>query len=180
MFGISIDIRKLDPVINYLKSIPRGTVKVALPAMAEWFIGNGQRGLRRYSPYRYVSRARAYPDMSFTTKDGRRIVGYKSLKQFQLVMARVREGRIDPGVPHRTGNAQRGYVMSTTNRGYTVKIQNRTRGAVYTRHNVLQARLNLLAGWRKARAVIESNMDGALRHARAKVRAYLKGKGKSS
>jgi hypothetical protein len=179
MFRLSVDVREDPRIIAFLKGLPRGTVKVALPAIAEWNIGNGQRGLKRYSPYRYVSRARAYPDMSFTTKGGRRIVGYKSLKQFQYVMARIREGRIDPGVPHRTGNTQRGYHMVTTNRGYTVKIVNKTRGAVYTRHNILQARLNRLAGWRKTALVIASNSMGAMRHARSKVREYLR-KRKSS
>jgi hypothetical protein len=166
MFGISVDIRKLDPVIAYLKSLPRGAVKVALPAMAEWFIGNGQRGLKQYPAYKHITRKRAY---------GKTFV---SDKQRRYVMAMIREGRIDPGVPHRTGNTQRAYTMSVTNRGYTVKIVNRRKGAVYTRHNTMQARLNLLAGWRKSADVIKANTAGAIRHARAKVREYLRKKGK--
>jgi hypothetical protein len=167
MFKLSVDVREDPRMIAFLKGLPRGVVRVALPAIAEWYIGTGQRGLKRYSPYKYVSRRRAYGKP------------FKSDKQRRFVMAMIREGRIDPGVPHRTGNTQRGYHMVSTNRGYTVKIVNRTRGAVYTRHNVLQARLNRLAGWRKTALVIASNTLGAMRHARAAVRVYLR-KRKSS
>lgn len=165
MFRVSVDIRNLDEVINYLKTVPRGTVKVALPAIAEYIVGNGQHGLKRYPSYKYVSRKRAY-GKTFTSD-----------KQRRYVMMQIRKGRIDPGVPHRTGNTQRAYRVVTTNGGYGVRISNSTRGAVYTRHDTLQARLNLLGGWRKQADVVASNLKGALRHANAKVREYLK-KGK--
>jgi hypothetical protein len=178
MFKFSINIRKLDPVIDYLKSVPRGAVKVALPAIAEWFIGDGRRGLKHYPVYRHITRALAYPDMSFTTSTGKTIIGYKSLRQFRYVMASIAQGRMLPGFPRRTGNTQRGYTMVTSNRGYRVRIINETRGAIYTRHDTLQARLNAMAGWRKAGDVISTNIKGALRHARSKVSVWLKRKGK--
>lgn len=159
---IRIDIRKLEPVINWLKKLPKGTVKVALPAIAEYLIGDGRHGLKRYPPYKYVSRKRAY---------GKTFV---SDKQRRYVMAMIREGKIDPGYPHRTGKTQRAYHMVVSNNGYRVAIRAKGKGPYYTRDNEGQARLNLLAGWRKSADVISTNMKGAMRHAWAKVRAYLK------
>jgi hypothetical protein len=159
---ISVNIRNLEKVVAFLKELPRGVVKVALPAIAEYIIGDGRRGLKHYPVYKYVSRKHAY---------GKTFV---SDKQRRFVMAAIREGRIDPGYPHRTGNTQRAYTMVTSNNGYTVKIQNKTKGAHYTRDNQGQARLNLLAGWKKTSEVVANNLVGALRHARTKVREYLK------
>lgn len=146
----------------YLRQLPRGTVKIGLRAIAEWLIGTPQRGLMRYQPYKYVSRKQAYGQT------------FKSDKQRRYVMAAIREGRIDPGVPHRTGNTQRGYVMRETNGGYGMSIDNAAPGAYWTRDDQGQARLNALAGWRTAGSIIETNIAGAIRHAQAAVNAFLK------
>lgn len=157
---IKFDIRGVEHIQEFLKSLPRGTVRVALKAIAEWFIGTPQRGLKHYQAYKYVPYKKAYG-------------GFKSDKQRRFVMAAIREGRIDPGVPHRTGNTQRGWAMRVSNDGYRVSIQNPQPGAYYTRDDKGQARLNALAGWLKTSTVIANNMAGALRHARAAIKAYL-------
>lgn len=174
---IDFAIRGDKDIIRWLKKLPYGVIKVALPALAEYLIGNGRHGLAHYPPYKHVSRIKAYPDESFTAKDGHKVVGYKSLKMLRYVMASIREGRILPGFPRRTGHTQRNYVMKIQDHGFTVKIQNKTAGAYYTRHDFGQARLNMLAGWRNVTEVIRSNIKGAFRHAQAKVNQYLK-KGK--
>jgi hypothetical protein len=161
---LKFDIRLDKRLEAYIQKLPRGVARTGLTALAEWLIGNGQRGLKRYPPYKYITRRKAY---------GKPFV---SDKQRRFVMAAIREGRIDPGVPHRTGNTQRGYVMVVSNRGYNVKIVNKTRGAVYTRHDTLQARLNKLAGWRKQADVIRTNIKGAIRHAQSKVNEMLRTK----
>jgi len=160
------NIRNLDKVQNYLKSLPRGTIKIALEALGEWFIGTGQRGLKRYPPYKYVTRAQAY---------GRT---FKSAKQRGYVMAQIRAGRIDPGAPHRTGNTQRGWSMSTTGGGYRLSLVNPTAGAYYSMSDTGQARLNALVGWRKVSDILSTNIKGAIRHAISKVNEFLKQKGK--
>lgn len=161
---VKIVVRGIEQISAFIKTVPHGTTRVALKAIAEWFIGTPERGLRRYSPYKYITRARAYGQT------------FVSDKQRRYVMARIREGSIDPGAPHRTGQTQRGWYATPTNGGYGYTIKNDTPGAYYTRHNTGQARLNALAGWRKVREVIETNIKGAMRHANAAVRAFLKGK----
>jgi hypothetical protein len=159
---VKFSVRGIEKLQTYLRSLPRGVVKVGLAAIAEWIIGTPQRGLQRYQPYKYVPRARAYGQT------------FKSDKQRRFVMAAIREGRIDPGVPHRTGNTQRGWYAKVGNGGYRMVIGNDTPGAYFTRHDTGQARLNALAGWRKTMDIVQTNIAGALRHANAAINAFLK------
>ena len=159
-------IRGLDKVQAYLKSLPRGMIRVALKAFTEYVLGNQQRGLRHYQPYKYVTRKKAYGQT------------FKSDAQRRYIMARIREGSIDPGYPHRTGETQRGWHYRIVKGGYGMSIENPTPGAYYTADEAGQARLNALAGWRKVLAVIRDNMAGGLRSATAAVNAYLRSKGK--
>jgi len=159
---IRLKVRGIEKVQAFLRDLPYGVLRVALPAIAEYLIGDGTHGLKHYQAYKYITRKRAYGQT------------FQSDKQRRYVMAMIREGRIDPGYPHRTGRSQRGYTAKVTNGGYGVTISNPEKGAYYTRHDAGQARLNALAGWRKISAVVESNLAGALRHARAAVSAFLK------
>jgi hypothetical protein len=163
-----VRVRGIKELEEFLKKIPRGLTRVALPAFAEWIIGNSRRGLKRYQLYKYVKRSKAYGKVSDAP------AGFFSWKQFRYVMAAIHDGRILPGYPRRTGKTQRGYVQRSTNDGYNVFIENKEKGAIYTRHNTLQARLNAMAGWLKESAVVRNNMAGALRHMHAAVRKYLK------
>lgn len=155
-------IRGVEEWQAYLKQLPRGTVKVALAAIAEWIIGTGQRGLALYPGYKYVKRAQAYGET------------FKSNKQRRWFFAALNEGKILPGYPRRTGKTQKGYVARSTNNGYGVVIENKEAGAYYTRDDKGQARLNALAGWRKVSDVVSTNLAGAIRHAQAKVNEWLR------
>ncbi len=155
-------IRGVEEWQKFIKSLPRGVVKVALPALAEWLIGNEQRGLAHYSLYKYVTRKQAYGKT------------FQSDRQRRWFFAALDEGKILPGYPRRTGRTQRGYVQRPTNGGYGVMIENKEEGAYYTRDDKGQARLNALAGWRKTMDVVSTNIVGAIRHAQAAVNAWLK------
>lgn len=135
---------------------------VATKAMAEWFIGNGQRGLKRYPPYKYITRKQAY---------GKTFV---SDKQRRYVMAKIREGRIDPGVPHRTSNYQRGWEMDPPNGGVKIKIINTVPYARFVGGDETQARLNAKVGWRTISDIISTNIKGAIRHAQSEIRKLVK------
>lgn len=152
--------RNLDRVKAWLKTVPRGALKVGMRALTTYLIGNQSHGLAHYSPYKYVSRKSAY---------GRT---FESDKQRRYVMARIREGSIDPGVPHRTGKGQRGWVMVETQRGYTIK--NDEPSMFYSMSDKGQAALNAKAGWRLVSEAIADNIAGALRSAQAAVTRYLK------
>lgn len=154
--------RGIKEVQAYLKALPRGVKRIALKALTTYLIGTQAHGLRHYSPYRYITRKKAYGQT------------FVSDKQRRYVMARIREGSIDPGVPHRTGKGQRGWTMVETQRGYTIK--NDEPSMYYSMSDKGQANLNKLAGWRQVSQAIADNIVGAFRSATAAVNNWLKSK----
>lgn len=160
---VKAEIRGIEKVQDYLATLKRGQVKVVLLAIGEWLIGTPQRGLKHYQPYKYVPIRKAG--------------GFKSDKQRRFVMAMIREGKIDPGVPHRTGNTQRAWHLDEGSNGYKPVIVNATKGALYTRSDTLQSKLNALAGWRKVSDIISTNIAGAIRHAQAAINELIRKKG---
>jgi hypothetical protein len=161
MPDIKVKVRNLEQVKKWISALPRKYRGAATKAMAEWFIGTGQRGLKRYPPYKYVSRKSAY---------GKTFV---SDKQRRYVMAKIREGRIDPGVPHRTGNYQRGWNIQ--GEGVKIKIVNQVPYAQFVGGDETQARLNKKVGWRTISVIISTNIKGAIRHAEAAINKITKG-----
>ncbi len=156
------DMRGDEQVKAYIKTIPHGVTRVGIYAIAEYILGDQTHGLKHYPPYRYITRKKAYGKT------------FSSDKQRRFVMAAIREGRIDPGVPHRTGNTQRAWRLIKSN-PYRPKIVAKGAGPYYTADDQGQARLNAMIGWRKMAKNIADNMVGALRHANAEIRKWLKG-----
>lgn len=161
MADIKVTVRNLDEVKKWISDLPRKFRGAATEAMAEWFIGNGQRGLKRYPPYKYITRKAAYSKT------------FVSDKQRRYVMARIREGSIDPGVPHRTGNYQRGWKIEKES--VKARIVNQVPYARYVGGDEEQARLNAKVGWRKVTDIISTNIAGAIRHAEAAINKLTKG-----
>jgi hypothetical protein len=157
---IKIKIRGLEEVKSFIDGLPRNLRGLATKAIAEWLVGSGQRGLKRYPPYKYITRKAAY---------GKTFV---SDKQRRYVMARIREGTIDPGAPHRTGNYQRGWAV--INQGVKVQIVNKVPYAGFVGGDETQARLNKKVGWRTVSEIIGTNWKGAIQHANAEIGKWLK------
>jgi hypothetical protein len=129
-------------------------------AIAEYLVGDMSHGLKHYVPYKYVSIAQSG--------------GWKSEKQRRYVMAMIAEGKIDPGVPHRTGNMQRGWKYAEQGAGRWII----TNAAPYTKWVVgvgSQTQMHAKQGWRDVAEVVRNNIKGALVHARAKLREFLRG-----
>jgi len=160
MPNISIKVRNLEKLQDYFNSLPRNLRGIATKAMAEWFVGNGSRGLKQYPPYKYVTRRSAYGQP------------FVSDKQRRYVMAKIREGSIDPGYPHRTGNYQRSWEVK--NEATRSRIVNNVPYARYVGGDADQARLNAKVGWRKVSDIISTNIAGAIRHANSKISEWLK------
>lgn len=153
-------IRNLDRVIAYLKTVPHGTKRAAVKAIAEYLVGNERHGFRHDDPYRRTTRAAVY---------GRQ---WESDAQRAYVMARIREGSIKLGQRARMPtDASKGYGYKLTHGGYGATITNSTEGAYWTR--VWEGWKN----WRPAMKVVQDNMKGAIRHAVAAVNAALRRKG---
>jgi hypothetical protein len=161
---IQVDPRQIAAVQKMLKDIPVGGKSIIVPAVNDYIIGREQgetgeasHGLRHYPAYKYVSRAVAY---------GKTFV---SDKQRRFVMASIREGRIDPGAPHRTGQYQRSW--KTVGEAYRQKIVGQLP------FDQFPARQNILGGWRRFSQIIVDNLAGAVRYAQSKFNEWLKAKG---
>jgi hypothetical protein len=153
----------------FLKETAPGARGAAAEAAAKFLVGDGRHGLKHYPPYKYISRARAYGNVS---KDGAP-PGYFSWKQFRYVMWKRSKGEIDPGYPHRTGRLQRGWQM--TRRGADVRIFN-TQPHVLPVMGDIQSRHERQVGWRMVPDILETNIDGALLASKRAVIKYYKEK----
>jgi hypothetical protein len=158
---IKFQLRGNDKLGAYLKEIPRGVMRVAMKAVAEYILGNERHGLRHNDAYKYVSRQKAYGQPFF------------SEAQRKYVMAKIRSGEIVPGVANRTNQSSEGWSAVPTSNGYGYSFRNSETGAYYTRSDKGQARQPALVGWRKTSKVIQDNIVGAIRSARAKVSQWI-------
>lgn len=168
MADISIKVRGLEQVKKFIDELPRRVRGVAVEEIAKYLIGNGRRGLKRYPPYKYISRKLAYGKVA---KDGAP-AGYFSWEQFRYVMWKIHSGEIDPGAPHRTGNYQRGWQLQKT--GAQTKIVNPVPYARYVGGDEDQARLNEKVGWRRVSDIISTNYKGAIQAAERAIEKLLK------
>jgi len=161
---VNFRIRNVKAVQDFIKSVPRGAVRVALKAFSEYILGNDQHGLRHNEPYKYVTRKSAY-GVSFFTE-----------KQRRWFFWALNTGQIDPGSGKRTGETSRAWKAEPRNDGYRYTMTNNTPGGYYTRDDYGQARQPAKVGWRKVSAVLTANYAGAIRAAVAAVKAYLQSK----
>lgn len=160
---VKTEFRGVEEFRDYIATLKRGQVKVALLAIGEWIIGTPQRGLRHYKPYKHVPI--------------RKVGGFKSDAQRRFVMAMINEGKIRPGVPNRSFKSQNSWDLIARNNGYRPVIVGEGEGNVYTRSDKLQSKLNALAGWRKVSDIISTNIHGAIRHAQAAINELIRQKG---
>jgi len=174
---VRFSIRGIDKVKAYLASVPRGTMRVALDAIARWLIGDSQGGLMHPEPYKYASRAKAYGYTGAKFKNGARVpAGYFSAKQFFYVAA-ITHGFTDRGSKRTSESSDAWtYKPTETNKGYSYRLINDTPGAYYTRDDYGQAQQPANVGWLKVSKVVAKNIAGALRAAIAAVNAHLKSK----
>lgn len=161
---VKFRIRNVKAVQDFLKSVPRGAVRVAVQAFTEYVLGNDQHGLRHNEPYKYVTRKSAY-GVSFFTE-----------KQRRWFFWALNTGQIDPGSGKRTGETSKAWKAEPRNDGYRYTITNNTAGGYYTRDDYGQARQPAKVGWRKVSAVLTANYAGAIRAAVAAVKKYLQSK----
>lgn len=151
-------MRNIEQVQAYIKKVPYGSVKVALKALGEYFLGNDRHGLGHYEPYRHVARAKAYGKSFFTEKQRRWFWA---------------NGGPDMIGNNRTGASASAWRMKETNGGYGITLENPSEGARWLWSDK-QARQLQMVGHRTAAQKIATNIAGALRHAKAAVNAFLK------
>lgn len=162
MNPISVKVRGLEEFQKYIGNISRRLRGVVTVGVAEWLIGNSSRGLRHYIGYKYVTRKAAYGKT------------FKSDAQRRYVMSQIRAGKITPGKSNRTFKLQRGWEIQ--GEGVKTKIINTTDYSIYVLGDDTQSAHEAKVGWRTVAAIISMNIDGAIRHANAKIAELINGK----
>jgi hypothetical protein len=157
--AIKLVVRGIDELKAYLKTVPYGTVKVSLAALADWYVGQDDRGLRHYEPYKYITPMRSFSD----NKE-------KRLRQLRWIFAH----KDLIGKNNRTNDIKNSWRWKTTNNGYGVTFENESRGAGWLWSDKNQTRQNAAVGHRTIMSKVQSNLAGAMRHAQVAVNKWLK------
>ena len=160
--NLSFKTKGIPEAQAWLQNIATGFKNQALLAFSQYLVGDDSgvgytHGLRHYPAYKYITMQQAYG-------------GFVSDKQRRYVMMKIRSGEIDPGVPHRTGEFQRGWQYVTSPN--SIKVTNDTPYGKYLMGDQ-QANMPRMGGWRQMMDVINSNLQGAIQFANRKVRDWL-------
>jgi hypothetical protein len=142
----------------WLKSLASNVKDVATRAVAEYLIGDQSHGLKHYPPYRHVPYSR--------------IGGFASAKQRRYVMARIREGSIVPGISVSNGYLRDAWKYKA--QGSRYEISNDVGYAKYLVGPGSQSRHSLAQGWRNTLQTVQANLKGAIRHANAEIKKWLR------
>ena len=169
---IKVSVRGLEEVRKKLATLGKEAKHFSESKVGEYLVGDQTHGLKHYPGYVYVNRYAGFPELAYRTSTGKIVPGFKSKEQHGYVMAMIGEGKIDPGVPHRTGELQRGWELN--DRGRFWEIRNQTEYAGWVMGDVGQTRMHNLIGWRKVMDNIRDNLKGAFRHAQAELKKWLK------
>jgi hypothetical protein len=152
---IGVDIRGIEQVAAMLKKLPREAQDAAGEAVADHMLNVE----RTYPPYRYVSRAQAYPP-----------TGWQSEKQRRYVMMMISKGIINPGRPHRTQTFRNAWRKE--DKGVDVFLVNETPYAPHLKDP--RANHMKLIGWKTIAEDIEKNISQIMRKANAAVQKTIK------
>lgn len=157
-----IEVRGIKEVQDFLKSLPRGTIRAALKAAAEYLLGNDQRGLKRQPP-----RVQHGPGNPYQ---------WQSEKQRRAFFATDGFGG---GIPYRRTGKSKNWTVRTLRRGYQARIENKDAGGYMDFvQGKWQQRGHIKDGWRKLTDIISTNVRGMMRAAQLAANRFLKDKGK--
>jgi len=159
---LNIKIKNIEKVTAFLRTVELGTKTAAGRAMAEYLIGDVNHGLKHYPSYRHVP----YSEIG----------GFVSDRQRRYVMARISEGSITPGI-----SASNGYFRDAwriAGEGPRYIMRNDVEYGGFLVGDNTQALRPQRQGWRKITQNISDNIQGAIRHATAKVNEWLRANAK--
>jgi len=139
-------VRNLDFIKQAIDELPRRLRGGALEAGAKYYM----KQFKLYPRYKEVRRARAYPEVR----------GFFSDKQRKFVMAGIRDGRINPGSPHRNQDLKNAWHIE--GKGVSLAVVNDNPAAVFAYSPLFQARQLEMVGWKNIDIMEEENRDDAL------------------
>ncbi len=132
-----------------IKELPRYVRGKALKAAADYLV----KKFKLYPPYKYVKRAKAYPEVN----------GFFSDKQRRFVMAAIADGRIQPGSPHRTMATKNAWhVDAKQGELARLSVINDAPQAVFLYDPTFQARQVGLVGWKNIDDMLAENEADAI------------------
>lgn len=142
-----------------IADLPRLMRRPALRVVSEFM----KKRFRLYPAYKYKSRAQAYGITGATFANGKPVpAGYFSAKQFRYVMAKMADGTINPGSPHRTMELKNAWQVKDTGKIESMSLVNENPAAVFAYSPIYQARQLGLVGWKNTDDLAADNINDAM------------------
>lgn len=176
---IKITAKGLKEFQDFVRKVPEGVKIEAMREIAKYLVGDTRHGLRYEPPWKFVSRARAYPGLpkgptKFSSKSSSVSLspkGYASWKQYHKVGYLTNWFKNIP--QERTHDISKGWDFNNTGDWRRVKIENPVPGVEWVMGEQ-QANQPRLVGWRKWPQVLKDNLKGALREGQRAVDRWIK------
>lgn len=163
MAGVELVVTGTDElkrVQNFLQRLPPAARPLILPNLGKRAV----KFMQDYEPYKYVSRASAYPDAPAGA-------GWFSAKQRRFVMAMLRSGVMKPGTSQRTNTLKNGWTYQVEES--SLKITNTVPYAQYVQGDGTQSRHEQSVGWMTVSAKLRKNQQQLMNTLRAAYRTAL-------
>lgn len=141
---IGLEIEGVEKIYLALAELPSELTDAGADAILDYWRG-ALRNPANYPPYRYISRAQAYPSAPYKP-------GYFSARQFRFVMALVRNH--SPGPQNRTGELAKSW--DKIGRGESGFLVNSAPYASFVIGDGTQAAQPALVGWLTGSQAINS------------------------
>jgi hypothetical protein len=154
---IAIDVQGLAELQSFLSKLPDAVADDGVDEANKYLLNV----VRAYAPYKYITRAQAYPNAVITFPSGKQLKGWHSVNQFRYVMARINEGSINPGKPNRNQNLSKGWKI--IGKGRKSILANEIGYAGYVQGSKgEQARMHTLIGWKGVDVIVKERMNTIL------------------
>jgi len=148
---IDFELQNVDGIIERLAQLAPAAADQGVEAADEYFLGVLYKEI---PPYSYVSRAEAYPGISFVDHNGKEHIGYSSQAQWNVVQMLRAQGKIP--YERRADGVQSAWHIEGTGRESTIWNSDPAATWVYSEN---QANLNRLIGWKKVSTLIDQYAD---------------------
>jgi len=152
---VRVSVKGLDRVRAFLARLGAEAKHKAEEAVTEYIIGDASHGLKHYPPYKHVP-----------------WVQNMTARQRRWLFAAIKRGEVTPGM-----SASNGYSADAWHKIDRGRFWEATNDVAHTKWlvgNQSQSAHSAAQGWRKVAQTAIDNTAGAIRHAIAELKAWLK------
>jgi len=163
---IGIEVSSVEKIYLALAELPQAIVEAGSDAVLDYWRGV-LRNPANYPPYRFISRAEAYPNAPYKP-------GYFTKAQWVAVMIKIHKPGYGPGEENRTGKLAKGWQkVGSGERGF---LYNAEPYASHVIGDKEQARQPALVGWLQSSDMLSQPrlVAGAERALKAEVEKQIK------